>query len=418
MSRSLTVQAAEAVNAERLWKRHQELAAIGAIGETGLDREALTDADFRARDLVTSWAALRGYPIAIDGIGNMFVRRAGRDERLAPVVTGSHLDSQPAGGAFDGAYGVLAAFEVLEALDDAGIVTERPVEAAVWTNEEGSRFQPTTMGSAVFAGKLPLERALQATDTSGISVREELERLFRRTPVRDRRDVRFPLAAYVEAHIEQGPILEQRGVPIGVVTAIQGLRWFTVHVTGETGHAGTTPGSARRDAVMAAVAMIRRLSELMSDANDLVRFTVGRFEVRPNSPNTIPASALFTIDFRHPDAEVLRRLGDQVEPLCRANASGCSVTVDETLDAAPTVLDAAITERIRRVATELGLDHMDIASGATHDAKYLALTCPTGMVFIPCRRGLSHTALEHAEPEHMTAGTRVLAGVVASLAGG
>ena len=235
-------------------------------------------------------------------------------------------------------------------------------------------------------------------------------------PAVGRREFGFPFAACVEAHIEQGPILERSGIPIGAVMAIQGLRWFTVRVTGETGHAGTTPRVARRDALMAAVAMVQRLTELMADPADVVRFTVGRFEVLPNSPNTIPSDVLFTVDFRHPDAGVLARLGDQVASTCQANALGCTVSVEETLDAPPTVLDADVTERIRRVTAEIGLAQMDIVSGATHDAKYVALTCPTGMIFIPCRDGVSHTVLEYAEPEQMVAGARVLAGVVASLA--
>jgi N-carbamoyl-L-amino-acid hydrolase len=416
MNGSVASRAAQSVNETRLLDRHAQLASIGAIDPVGMNRQALTDADIEARRLVLSWAAERGYGTAIDDIGNMFIRRPGRDESAMPIVTGSHIDSQPAGGPFDGAFGVLAACEVLEALEDAGIVTERPVEVAVWTNEEGSRFQPTTMGSAVFAGQLPLVEALSATDTHGISVGDALERLFRELPIPDGRELRAPFAAYLEAHIEQGPLLESAGIPIGVVTAIQGLRWFTVRVDGETGHAGTTPRSRRRDALVAAVTMVGRLSQLMDDPGDVVRFTVGRFEVEPNSPNTIPGSVLFTIDLRHPDANVLAALGDQVDGICQANAFGCRVSVVETMNAAPTVLDAGISQVIRAAATDVGLEHMDIASGATHDAKYVALTCPAGMIFIPCRGGVSHTVLEFASGEHMVAGTRVLAATTAELA--
>jgi beta-ureidopropionase / N-carbamoyl-L-amino-acid hydrolase len=412
---AIAARAAAGVRAERLLAHHRDLAAIGALG-TGLSREALTDADLQARELVRSWADGRGYRLAMDAIGNAFIRRPGRDEGLDPVVTGSHIDSQPAGGAYDGAFGVLAAFEVLEALDDAGIATRRPVEAVIWTNEEGSRFQPTTMGSAGYVGRLPLDQILAARDSAGVTMDEALHRLLTSSPPVDRRALGAPIAAYIEAHIEQGPILEATGIPIGVVTAILGLRWFTVRVTGQAAHAGTTPRSGRRDALMAAVAMIGRLSDLMADPSDIVRFTVGRFEVRPNSPNTIPDRVLFTVDFRHPDAAVLARLGDQVAPICLAGAMGCSVSVEETMSAAPTVLDAGITDRIRQVSRALGYDQADIVSGATHDAKYVALTCPAGMVFIPCRDGVSHTVLEHAEPDHMVAGTRVLAGAISELA--
>jgi N-carbamoyl-L-amino-acid hydrolase len=416
MTREVSVRAAGAVDGERLQARHEQLRAIGAVGLTGVSREAFTEADFEARRLVSSWAAERGYPLVMDDIGNLFIRRPGREETLAPIVTGSHLDSQPAGGAFDGAFGVLAAFEALEALDGASVVTRRPVEVAIWANEEGSRFQPTTMGSAVYVGALPLQEALQATDSAGISAGQALRQQELSPLSLGRREFGVPFAAYVEAHIEQGPILESVDVPIGVVTAIQGLRWFTVRVTGQAGHAGTTPMGARRDAVAASVAMIHELSRAMTDAEDRVRFTVGRLDVSPNSPNTIPSTAIFTVDFRHPDASVLARLGDQVAPICMANACGCTVSVSETMNAAPTVLDPAITETIRDTARALALDCVDIVSGATHDAKQMALACPTGMIFIPCRDGISHSVLEHAEPHQMLAGARVLTGVIATLA--
>ena len=415
MMASIAATVAAAVDADRLARRHEALAAIGALRPTGLSREAFTDADFEARRLILSWADARGYRAFIDPIGNMFFRSAADDRPMPPLVIGSHIDSQPAGGPFDGQVGVLAAWEAIEALEDAGVELNRPVEVAIWANEEGSRFQPTTMGSAVFTGRLALDEALAATDTEGRTLGEELRRLRPTLPGVADRQLGFPIAAFLEAHIEQGPILERRGVPIGVVSSIQGLRWFTVEVTGRTGHAGTTPEADRRDAAVAAMDMVAALRELMRDPADTVRFTVGRFEVRPNAPNTIPGSVLFTIDFRHPDAEVLRRLGDQVEPICRAHAGRCDVAVRETLDAPPTELDPAISDAIAQASVELGISHGEITSGATHDAKYLAMVCPTGMVFIPCRDGISHSVLEHAEPEHMLLGTRVLAGAVAIL---
>lgn len=415
MTGSIAATVAAAVDAERLQRRHEALAAIGALQPTGLSREAYTDADFEARRLIVSWAEARGYAAFIDPIGNMFFRRRDDDSSVPPIVIGSHIDSQPAGGPFDGQYGVLAAWESFEALDDAGVDVGRPVEVAIWANEEGSRFQPTTMGAAVFAGRLPLDEALAATDTEGRSVSDELNRLRPTLSAVADRPLGFPISAYLEAHIEQGPILERRGIPIGVVSSIQGLRWFTVEVTGRTGHAGTTPEADRRDAAVAAMEMVRALRDLMHDPDDTVRFTVGRFEVRPNAPNTIPGSVLFTVDFRHPDQDVLRRLGDQVEPICRSHAGRCDVVVRETLDAPPTALDPRISRAIAQASAELGIPHEGITSGATHDAKYLALVCPTGMVFIPCRDGVSHSVLEHAEPEQMALGTRVLAGATAIL---
>jgi len=415
MTGTIVERVAAAVDADRLSRRHEALAAIGGLQPSGLSREAYTEADFEARRLVVSWAEARGYLAFIDPIGNMFFRRADDDRPEPPLVIGSHIDSQPAGGPYDGQFGVLAAWETVEALEDAGAEMRVPLEVAIWANEEGSRFQPTTMGSAVFAGRLPLEEALGSRDTQGRTVGQELSRLRPALSGVADRPLGFPIAAFLEAHIEQGPILERHGTPIGVVTSIQGLRWFTVEVTGSTGHAGTTPVADRRDAFVAATEMAAALRELMDDPGDTVRFTIGRFEVRPNAPNTIPGSVLFTIDFRHPDQEVLRRLGDQVEPICRARAGGCEVVVRETLDAPPTALDPAISRAISQAATALGIAQEEITSGATHDAKYLAMVCPTGMVFVPCRNGISHSVLEHVEPEQMTLGTRVLAGATARL---
>jgi N-carbamoyl-L-amino-acid hydrolase len=264
----------------------------------------------------------------------------------APVVTGSHLDTQPTGGRFDGSYGVLAGLEAIEAMSDLGLATRRPIDLVVWTNEEGSRLQPT-MGSAVFAGALQLDRVLSTTDAAGISVRDALARTLSAAPVEGRRPLGFPIAAYVEAHIEQGPILEATQNVIGAVTGIQGLRWFTVEVLGQAAHAGTTPRHKRRDAFSAAVGMIAALERLMLDDTDTVRFTVGRVEVAPNSPNTVPARAVFTIDFRHPDALTLASLGDQVEAVCRSNAKGCEINARETLRSEPATFSPASSRRSR-----------------------------------------------------------------------
>src|SRR5919201_2916864 len=313
----------QAVREERLWQRHMDLASIGATGRGGVNRQALTPEDVEARLRLLAWAASRGFSASVDAIGNVFMRRPGSDPTASPVVAGSHLDTQPTGGNFDGVYGVLAAFEVLEAASDAGVVIHRPLEVVVWTNEEGARFQPTTMGSAVFAGALPLETALATTDAAGICVAEALAETLQRLAIPQQRMFRFPMAAYLEAHIEQGPILEAAHHTIGIVSGIQGLRWFQVEVTGEEAHAGTTPRRIRKDALVAAVRMVTALQDLMNDAADTVRFTVGRFEVAPNSPNTVPSRVLFTIDLRHPDADVLSRLGDQVDAVCRTQAQGC-----------------------------------------------------------------------------------------------
>jgi N-carbamoyl-L-amino-acid hydrolase len=406
----------KAVREDRLWQRHMEMASIGATGRGGVNRQALTPEDAEARLRLLDWAATRGFRTSVDAIGNVFMRRPGEDSTASPVVAGSHLDTQPTGGNFDGVYGVLAAFEVLEAVADVGIVTNNPLEAVVWTNEEGARFQPTTMGSAVFAGALPLETALATTDTAGISVARALAETMQRLAIPQRRAFRFPMAAYLEAHIEQGPILEATHHTIGIVSGIQGLRWFRVEVTGEEAHAGTTPRRIRKDAFVAAVRMVTALQGLMYDTADTVRFTVGRFEVTPNSPNTVPGRVVFTIDLRHPSAEVLSRLGDQVDAVCRAQAHGCSVVVTETLYSPPVEFDPAIRDLLKQAATRQALVHMDMVSGATHDAKYMADLCPSGMLFVPCRGGVSHNEAESATPSDLAAGTRILAEVMLALA--
>ena len=406
----------EAVREDRLWQRHMDVAAIGATGRGGVNRQALTPEDGQARRLMLEWASELGFAASVDAIGNLFIRRAGAQPTSDPVVAGSHLDSQPTGGNFDGVFGVLAALEVLEAANDAGVVTGRPMELVVWTNEEGARFQPATMGSAVHAGALQLETVLASRDSDGVTVEQALAGTLEAAPVPVRRDFRSPMAAYVEAHIEQGPVLESTGNTIGVVTGIQGLRWFQVEVRGEEAHAGTTPRSNRRDALAAAVAMVTKLQALMFDESDTVRFTVGRFEVAPNSPNTIPGRVVFTIDFRHPDQDILTRLGDRVEPVCRAEARNCDVKVVETMNAPPTEFDPAIRDLIRGAARRQALPHMDMTSGATHDAKFMAGLCPSGMIFVPCEAGVSHNEAENASAADLAAGARILAEVAIRLA--
>ena len=416
MNDEATASVVEAIDEGRLWQRHMDLARIGATEKGGVNRQALTADDARARAALLGWAEARGFRSSVDKIGNLFIRRDGADRHADPVMTGSHLDTQPTGGRFDGVYGVLAGFEVMEAMSDVGWATRRPIDTVVWMNEEGSRFQPTTMGSAVFAGALSLERALAMTDAEGVTVSEALARTLLSAAPADMRPFAFPASAYVEAHIEQGPVLEAAGRTIGVVTGIQGLRWFGVEVVGQSGHAGTTPRTGRRDALSAAVAMVTALERLMDDRADTVRFTVGRFEVAPNSPNTIPNRVYFTIDLRHPDASTLGHLGDQVEAICRGNAKGCDVNVTQMLRSEPTDFAPAILAVIEDAASRLQLPSMRMASGATHDAKFMAGLYSTGMIFVPCRKGLSHVEDEYASPEHLAAGVRVLAGTLAKLA--
>lgn len=407
---------ADAVNEQRLWQRHMDLAKIGATAKGGVNRQAFTPEEAEARKLLARWAGARGFTCAVDDIGNLFFRRAGTDPMADPVVTGSHIDSQPTGGKFDGAYGVLAGLEVLEAAEDLGIETKRPLEFVAWTNEEGGRFQPATMGSGVYTAAMDFQAMLAVKDRAGATVRDLLPATLAATPGAERRVFGTPFAAYIEAHIEQGPILEMEEKTIGVVNGIQGTRWFAIDVEGSEAHAGTTPFSARRDAFRAAHAMIAELYELTVDDKDILRFTVGCFEVSPGSPNTVPGHVYFTLDIRHPDAATLKALGDKVEEVCQRNASGLKHTVRETYNVPPIAFDADVVGRIRACTKALGLSHRDMISGALHDAKYMNDICPAGMIFVPCEKGISHNEVEAARPGDLAAGARVLAEAMIALA--
>ena len=404
------------IDQDRLWERLMQMAQIGAIPNNGVNRPALSADDIRARRLLTDWARSRGFGIGVDPIGNLFVRRAGSDPTAAPVMAGSHMDSQPRGGRFDGIYGVIAALEALEAIEAAGVKTKHAIEMVAWTNEEGGRFQPCTMGSAVFTGERRLEECLDVRDNEGIRLGDALAATLQATREAEARPLQTPVAAYVEAHIEQGPLLERAAKTIGAVTGIQGLRWFNVEVLGETAHAGTTPLALRKDAVRDAIAIINAIAELARDPSDVTRFTVGRMLVTPNSPNSIASHVLFSVDLRHPDPATVRRLGDAVEPLARSAAKSCTVKVTPTLHDDPCVFDPAIVDAIEGAARALDLPHMRLPSGASHDANYLARVCPAGMIFVPCEKGISHNEAENARPEDLAAGARVLVATLLELA--
>ena len=408
--------AALRVNEERLWRRHADMAKIGAIPGNGVNRAALSREDIAARKLLLSWAVQRKFTVGIDAIGNLFVRRAGSEANAAPVITGSHMDSQPRGGRFDGIYGVLAGLEALEAMNEAGVTTRRPIEVVAWTNEEGGRFAPCTMGSMVFTGARPLADVLDVTDNEGIKLRDALAETLAATPLATKREFNSPVAGYIEAHIEQGPLLENAGKTVGVVTGIQGLRWFNIEVSGKTDHAGTTPLALRKDAMRDAVAIINALTELTDDPADVTRFTVGRMLVTPNSPNSVASHVLFSVDVRHPDPQTIKRLGEAVEPLARKAAKHCDVKVTPTLRDDPCVFDADVTNAVEAAAKGLELTHMRLSSGASHDAMYMARVCPTGMIFVPCEKGVSHNEAENATPADLAAGARVLTAALVELA--
>ena len=408
--------ASGAVDEARLWRRMMDMAQFGATPAGGVNRAALSPDDIAARNLLIDWASEFGFATATDEIGNLYVRRAGTSADAPPVVTGSHLDSQPKGGKFDGAYGVVGGFEALEAIERAGTETKRPIEVVAWSNEEGGRFQPGAMGSAVFAGDYPLNDALKSVDPEGVVLAEALQETLASTPGMATRAMPFPMAGYVEAHIEQGPRLENDDLTIGVVSGVQGLTWYRVEVFGEEAHAGTAPLKGRKDALKSAVSMVTALEELMADESDTVRFTVGRFESGPGAPSTVPSHVLFTIDFRHPDLATFIELGGKMKGVCEANARGCRVEVSRTIYSEPVVFNSGVIDLVRDSATALELPHMDMVSGAGHDAMHVAGLCPSGMIFVPCEKGLSHNEAENASAGDLAAGARVLASCLVDLA--
>ena len=407
-----------AVSEERLWARHMAMAEFGATLLGGVNRQALSDEDIAARHQMVAWARSREFALATDPIGNLFICRHGADDAAAPVMSGSHLDSQPTGGKFDGAYGVLAAFEALEAMADAGVETARAVEAVAWTNEEGSRFAPGMMGSAVFCGARDIDEMRAVADIEGVRLDTALDAFLAATPEIAERALMTPPAAYVEAHIEQGPRLEASGNTIGVVSGIQGLSWFEVTMSGDEAHAGTTPRAARHDALLAAVDAIHVLADELADAEDAIRFTVGRMVVGPGSPNTVPGQVTFTIDLRHPSADIVAACTARIEVVCQAAAAErrCAAAIRPLISVPPTAFAPAVVDTVRQNAATLALAHMDIVSGAGHDAMHMAMLCPTGMVFVPCEKGISHNELESATPHDLAAGARVLAASLVELA--
>lgn len=411
-------RAASHVREARLWARHMELAAFGATAAGGVDRPALSPAEAGARGRLLEWAAARGLTAHTDGVGNLFLRLEGREPGLPPLLTGSHLDSQPTGGRFDGVSGVLAGFEAVEALLDAGIAPRRAVEVVAWMNEEGNRFAPGMMGSEVFAGWRTADAVLAARDADGVSVAEALAAVNAALPPLPVRPPGFPVAGYLEAHIEQGPVLERTGTVIGAVTGIQGKQTWRVTVTGEEGHAGTQPMAERRDALMAAAAAVLALRDACAEAGPDVMLTVGRLVVEPNAPSVVPGRVTFTIDLRHPDTALMRSLGSRIPTICADRAAPCAVEAVPLIDAASVVFDAALRRRTLEIAERLGHPAMELPSLAGHDARPLASVAPAAMIFVPCRAGISHNEAEWAEPAHLAAGTRVLAALLAELAEG
>jgi N-carbamoyl-L-amino-acid hydrolase len=390
----------------RLWASLMEMGRIGATAGGGVGRIALTELDRQARDLFVAWCEQAGCQVRVDAMGNIFARRAGSDPARAPVMTGSHLDTQPLGGKFDGIYGVLAGLEAVRAMNDAGVTTPAPIDVVVWTDEEGVRFSGM-LASGVFSGVYALEDALGRTDADGVTMAAALEAIgyAGSEPVGG-----HPPAAFFEAHIEQGPILESEGKAVGVVLGAQGQRCFEVTVTGEEGHAGTLPMALRRDALLGAARMVDAVNAVAFSHDPHPVITVGSISVRPNSPNTIPGQTRFSIDSRHPDNSVLMAVEKQMRDACAAiaAASNLELSFGQVSERASVSFDAACVQSVREAARRLGIPHRDIYSGAGHDACNLALAAPTGMIFVPCEGGISHNEKENARPEDLADGCSVL----------
>ena len=405
------------VNADRLWSRQLETDRIGATPAGGVHRMALTPEDIECHRLIAGWAEARGFSVDLDEIGNMFITRAGVDPSLPPVAAGSHMDSQPMAGRFDGMQGVLAAFEALEAIDDAGIETRHPLCVAIWNNEEGPRFTPACMGSAVYAGVRTLDEVIGQRDSEGVALADCLQELADAIPGAGRRELGAPFAAFLESHIEQGIELETSGTVMGIVTGMQGYRRWRIDVKGEEAHSGTMPISRRKDAFVAATDMAVALRRAFADATDEMRFTIGRFEVRPGGISVVPGHVHFTVDMRHPSSEMLKQQGNRVEEICRENAGVCEVAVDEFITSATLEFPQEIRRRLQEAADRRGFSNRPVFSRASHDARHISLLCPAGMIFIPCRDGISHNEAESAEKEHCAAAAQVLADVMVELAG-
>jgi N-carbamoyl-L-amino-acid hydrolase len=405
------------IDGGRLWDRLQALGEVGAVhgpaGEHGCARLALTDADREGRDLVVGWMLDLGLSVSIDAVGNVVAVRAGADPTAAPVMVGSHIDTVRTGGRFDGNLGVLGGLEILETLEQHGVVTRHPVAVAFFTNEEGARFQPDMLGSLVYVGGMGLEDALdvRAAD-DGARLGDELARIGYAGPTP------CPAAgaphAYCELHIEQGPVLEDEAVTIGVVTGVQGISWTELTITGQSAHAGTTPMRLRRDPGYVAAAIVTGVRAIAVEMGGTQVATVGRLELQPNLVNVVPAQVTMTVDLRNTDELLLQQAEGVLVALCEQLAREEGVTIERRTLARfePVEFDEAMIDLVEATAERLGHSTRRMPSGAGHDAQMLARVCPTSMVFVPSVRGLSHNIAEYTEPADITAGADVLLQVV------
>jgi len=403
------------INEDRLWSRLMEMGQIGATENGGCNRQALTGTDKIGRDLFINWCKSAGCIVQWDEIGNVFARRPGRNNDLPPVITGSHLDTQPTGGKFDGVYGVLAGLEVIESLNDHGIETEAPVEVAVWTNEEGARFSPAMLGSGVFSGVIELSQALAIKDKEGITVAAALDRIGYNGPLKARPK---PIKAAFEAHIEQGPILENEQKQIGVVTGVQGMRWYDLTIEGQPVHAGPTPMEVRRDPFRGLTAIIDQLYALTETFGPWFRVTFGDIKAEPGSRNTVPEKLIIAVDLRHPEQEKL----DQIDATFRQIADQVCTELQlkhhirDEWHSPAVAFDKECVEAVSNATHDLGYSNMSMFSGAGHDSVQISKVAPTSMIFVPCEKGISHNEAENATPEDLAAGCNVLLNAIIAMA--
>ena len=403
------------INSARLWDSLMDMAAIGPGIAGGNNRQTLTDADSAGRHLFARWCADAGMTMGVDTMGNMFATRAGTED-LAPVYMGSHLDTQPTGGKYDGVLGVLGGLEVIRSMNDAGIRTRHPIVVTNWTNEEGARFAPAMLASGVFAGIHTQDYAYGRMDPEGKRFGDELARIgWVGTEVVGARKIH----AMLELHIEQGPILEAEGRSIGVVTHGQGLWWLEVTLTGRDAHTGSTPMAMRANAGLGMARVVDRVHQIAMAHQPGAVGTVGQVFVHPNSRNVIPGRVVFTVDIRSPDQAKLDAMRGEVERAVAAVAAelGLGAAIEAVGHFDPVTFDPGLVQVVRGAAERLGYSHMDVISGAGHDACWINRVAPTVMVMCPCVGGLSHNEAEEISPEWAAAGTDVLLHAVLEVAG-
>ena len=395
------------INAQRLWDSLMETAKFGRTAKGGVSRLTLSDEDKKVRDWFKTAAEAIGCTVAVDDVGNMFARRAGRNNSLAPVCMGSHLDTQPTGGKFDGVLGVLGALEVMRTIHVAGYETNAPLEIVNWTNEEGSRFAPAMLASGVFAGVFTPEFALSRQDREGKTFGSELDRVGYRGSEKARS---HKLGAMFELHIEQGPILEDEGKTIGIVTGVQGMRWYEVTVFGQDAHTGATPMNRRKNALLGAARLIDAIETIAYSFAPHAVATVGLIDNFPNSRNVIPGKVFFTVDLRHPEDGVLEQMELKMRAVIPSILDPLKLSYNEhRVWISPAVhFDPELIQCVRQAAEKTNFTTRDIVSGAGHDAAYIARVAPTAMIFVPCLNGISHNELESATLEDCAAGTQVL----------